>query len=584
MLKLGISAHIDKLLPSLAKIHIMSGMADHDRLSNLPTEVLIRIFQHCSDFTSLWSLMNTSSHPSTVFKNNPSTISNAILNTKVPSPTRALIQGILSLHKNEFLCRTQEDDLFEFDLCEVPLLPSISGTPPEMRCLIRLAHHVHVHTHLFIEACMQKCLQSSLGDREYTDGFQNPTWSEEQRALLGFWQLVFLNKLREKLEDGSLKWPADLRASLEGGSEFYGSQSYGLSTICRAMQIMMALDYLTNFYSVSKSEQALLSSNTSTLPSLLMERTFCWNCQHSPSPEAISQGQEPDKDIRQPPIDFDTGSSIETCIEVKNESNELNSQMVDSLAESQEETDRGPEGEPESGEEGEMLAQPTQEHIQEVSEDTSRDSGHNTDQWYDQQLSEQRHVSQPPRRRWYRSSDSSSESEEEAYDSSSEGEEEDYSEEDEESDSDESSGVGAADCILRSPSETDSEDYEFPWRLRIRYPSIDPYRPRPIQDFGPDSAGQDECSDLQRPPLGLQFWNSMTLNPEGGPGKYMQFPAYVRYGFLLWDEWRMIEFGLWSKEPIEDMSAYYQKWFRFLSSDDMRFHHKFRYAGDRDWL
>ena len=571
----------------------MPEMAVHHRLLSLPNELLVRIFQHSSDSSSLWSLINTSSQLSSVFDSNASAICNAILNTKVPSPTRALLQGTLSFHKNTFLCRTPEDDLSEFDLSEVPLLPSVSGTASEMRWLIRLAHHVHIHAHLLIEACMQRCLKSSLGDRGYDDGFKNPTWSEEQRALLGFWQLIFVNKLRGKLHDGSLKWSASLKASLEGGSQFYGSQSYGLSTICRAMQMTMALDYLTNIYSVSKSERALLDSKTFKLPSLPREKRSGWNCQHSPSPEAISQGQEPDKNVRQLVIISDTELSAGICSESENNSNEMNSQNVDSTEESRRHTDVRPDDELEAGEEGELLARPVQEQGQEVREVTSRGYAQDIDPGREQQVSGHNSDTQSPMRRWYGPPSSSSESEEGAHGSSNENEEdntdeedseEEDSDEDEDSDSDESTGVGAADCILRSPSETDSEDCQFPWRLSIRYQSGNPYRPRPVQDFGPGSTSKNEWLDLPRPPLGLQFWNSMALNPEGGPGKYMQFSAYSRYGFLLWDEWRMIEFGFWSREPIEDMSAYYQKWFRFLSTDDMRFHRNFRYAGDKDWL
>lgn len=566
----------------------MAEIAVHDRLSSLPTELLVRIFQHSSDFSSLWSLINTSAQLSSIFNSHASTISNAILNTKVPSPTRALLQGTLSLHKNSFICRTPEEDLFEFDLAEVPLLPNVSGTPSEMRWLIRLAYHVHVHAHLLIKGCMQKCLKSSLGDRECDDRFKNPTWSEEQRALLGFWQLLFVNVMREKLHDGSLNWPASLKDSLEGGSQFYGSQSYGLITVCRAMQMMMALDYLKNIYSVPKSEQGSLNSKTFKLPPLPSDKRFGWNCQHSPSPEAISQGQEPEENIRQPVLVSHTEPSTGACREAENQS-VINSRNVDFTEELRGQTYLRPEGESEGGEEGELLEQHDQEHVEEVGDNTSRQCVPNIDTGREQQLPGNDPDTQPPMHRRYGTSSSYRESGVEDYKSSNENEGDDSdkdedSGEDEDSDSDGSSGMGAADCVFRSPSETDSEDYEFPWRLRIRYPSGNPYRPRPVQDFGPDSTGKDEWLDLQRPPLGLQFWNSMTLNPEGGPGKYMQFAAYSRYGFLLWDEWRMIEFGLWSSEPIEDMSGYYQKWFRFLSTDDMRFHHNFRYAGDPDWL
>lgn len=282
-----------------------------------------------------------------------------------------------------------------------------------------------------------------------------------------------------------------------------------------------------NIYSVSKSERALLDSKTFNLSSLPKEKRSGWNCQRSPSPEAISQGQEPDENVRQLVIVSDIELSVGICTEAENSSNEMNSQNVDSTEESRRHTDVRADGELEAGEEGELLAQPVQEQGQEVSEVTSRGYAHDIDPGREQQFSGHNSDTQSPMRRWYGPPGSSSESEEGAYGSSNENEEDNTdvedseekdSHEDEDSDSDESTGVGAADCILRSPSETDSEDYHFPWRLRIRYPSSNPYRPRPVQDFGPGSTSKNEWLDLPRPPLGLQFWNSMTLNPKEVPG------------------------------------------------------------------
>ncbi|KAJ5770863.1 uncharacterized protein N7511_002914 [Penicillium nucicola] len=179
------------------------------------------------------------------------------------------------------------------------------------------------------------------------------------------------------------------------------------------------------------------------------------------------------------------------------------------------------------------------------------------------------------------SSSQSSSSDDEVYLFSDE--DEDGSDENEHSDEDEIDPRNGALRIFFDASDTDSDDYEYPGRLQERRRPTNPYVARAIRDFGSRSTAE-ECLDLKMAPLGLQFWYSMTLNPEGGPGKYILFDAYARYGFLFWEGWRMIEFGLWSNKPIEDMSVYYQRWFRFLSPEDMAFHLKFRYFGDEDWL
>ncbi|KAJ5972735.1 uncharacterized protein N7479_002653 [Penicillium vulpinum] len=155
-----------------------------------------------------------------------------------------------------------------------------------------------------------------------------------------------------------------------------------------------------------------------------------------------------------------------------------------------------------------------------------------------------------PRERYFEPLSSSSESDDDIYLISDE--DEDRSHENEDSDDDESSDRSGTLRIFYDV--TDSDEYEYPGRLQIQNRPVGQHVARPVRDFGLHSTGE-ECLDLERVPLGLQFWDSMTLNLEGGPGKYMRFDAYARYGFLLWEEWRMIEFGLWSNKPIEDMSV-----------------------------
>lgn len=84
-------------------------------------------------------------------------------------------------------------------------------------------------------------------------------------------------------------------------------------------------------------------------------------------------------------------------------------------------------------------------------------------------------------------------------------------------------------------------------------PALTPLRAMSRKVFGPQSIGAEEYFDLDRQPVGLQFWRSMMGNPQGGPAKYMRFGGYVRYGFSIWEEQQMIKFGLWSRDAIEDM-------------------------------
>ncbi|THC91961.1 hypothetical protein EYZ11_008577 [Aspergillus tanneri] len=303
----------------------------------------------------------------------------------------------------------------------------------------------------------------------------------------------------------------------------------------------MALNYLTNFDSVPKSERLLIRSKIFKLPPFPKDREFCWDCRPPPSWEAITQGQEPDKNPREPTTVSDTALIAVTDPGAEQLRNQIKLQIV------------GSGGEPEEEPEEESSEQRSQERIQEPSQDFSLDANHRRDEQPDEELD-----LRSRRNWWFGPLSSSSESEEDVYFFSDEYKEGDDDDKNKDGDDDESNGGGATLCILRPPSETDSDDYEYPDRLQILNRPINQYRARPVRDFGPDLTGKEECLDLERAPLGLQFWDSMVLNPEGGPGKYMR--------------------------PIEDMSVYYQKWFRFLCPEDMAFHQKFRYVWDKDWL
>ncbi|KAJ5201486.1 uncharacterized protein N7498_006149 [Penicillium cinerascens] len=327
----------------------------------------------------------------------------------------------------------------------------------------------------------------------------------------------------------------------------------------------MVLDYLRGY---PKSERLLERSKIFNLPPILKEREFGWDCQPPPSWQAISQGQEPDENPREQITASDIVSNVVTEPSAEQLINEMECQLVDPSEQLEEEPREN------LGEEQEEAS--SEQHSQEPSQELSLRNCQQSDE----------NLSLRSRRiRWFGPQSSSSESEpNEFYFLSDEDSEGDDDDENEDSDDGESIVIRPTRCTLRDTSDTDSDEYEFPDRLRVIGGSISQYRECPVQDFGPDSTGEEEYLDLERASLGLQFWSSMVSNPEGGPGKYMHFKAYSRYGFLLWEEWRMIEFGLWSNKPIEDMSVYYQKWFRFLCPEDMALHKKFRYAWDEDWL
>lgn len=80
--------------------------------------------------------------------------------------------------------------------------------------------------------------------------------------------------------------------------------------------------------------------------------------------------------------------------------------------------------------------------------------------------------------------------------------------------------------------------------------------------------------------LEQQFWGEMVEDPDAGPARYMSSETYIRYGFAIWKEQRMVDLGLWSKGYV-DIPVYYRKWYQFLKSEDVaRYKKKRRYFDD----
>ncbi|KAJ5293822.1 hypothetical protein N7508_008643 [Penicillium antarcticum] len=357
-----------------------------------------------------------------------------------------------------------------------------------------------------IESCIQRCLKSPLGQRRFPEGFEDPTWTEEQRMLLGFWRFMYWNQLKTDMKRGLLRWTRLDLAKLERWLPYedspavFGKQAY------------TALFYIEDLIAPGAPKRKLpaLHIKSFELLELPKEKEFGWKCQPAPSSLAITQHWQP-------------------------------------------------------GEKFHELTAP--EVIQKIARLYSAEHD---------ELSDLTHVSCP---RGYCNGSSSVK-------------DEGYS-------SDSSSGSNSGGDInpqtgerlrIRSPHgstlryPTSEEDTEIQyWSVLTRH--FHDWNPRPVRDFDSELKERDEWFDLGRPPLGLRFWRSMSLDPEGGPAKYMWFEGYIRYGFALWEEKRMIDLGLWSNGIIDDMSEYYQRWYQFLHPEDIsRYKVKSRFLRSEDEL
>ncbi|KAF5854798.1 hypothetical protein ETB97_011374 [Aspergillus alliaceus] len=99
-------------------------------------------------------------------------------------------------------------------------------------------------------------------------------------------------------------------------------------------------------------------------------------------------------------------------------------------------------------------------------------------------------------------------------------------------------------------------------------PDIIPPVPFPIQPFG-DIPPREEWRMLHGKTIGVHFWYHMRDNRKAGPGQYIRSAAYLKYGFAIWEEQRMVEMGLWSSKALTDASEYLLRWYSFLSEEDL---------------
>ncbi|KNG84858.1 hypothetical protein ANOM_007654 [Aspergillus nomiae NRRL 13137] len=133
-------------------------------------------------------------------------------------------------------------------------------------------------------------------------------------------------------------------------------------------------------------------------------------------------------------------------------------------------------------------------------------------------------------------------------------------------DSDGSEGWVGVDRVFRVP-----EDRLIIVENPPRDPEILSPVPLPIQGFG-EFPSRPEWRTLHGETLGVQFWRRMDHTSNGGPGQYIRPTAYLKYGFAIWEEQRMIDMGLWSTEARVDASDHLRRWYSFLSEEDLKFY------------
>ncbi|GFF44471.1 hypothetical protein IFM46972_07558 [Aspergillus udagawae] len=521
-----------------------------DRLSQLPSELLVAIFQQCADFSSVWSLMRTSKLMLSVFNDRASEIVSEVMLLAVPVQTRIVMQGILAMHMGTFSQWEKYSDVLRYFMSS-SIRPAnrIIASSAQLRKFVYLSHYIHVLAHLCIERMIQRCLDGPLGQRQYPPGFRLPTWTEEQRTVLALWRLLFWNQLKIEGANGSLGWSTGELKRL-ASSHLY--DQYPSSA--QVYQTFAAWVFIADI-SPAESPSDLSESparDSFPLPSMPSEFDwveFDWVCEPPPSSRAITQGR-----------------MFEVC--------EHDLDVMFPLQQSGHPQQRG-------GDESSPEAAQDTSHDLSVGSSPEHSLEHSSESPSQALPDLTGEAVQPPRRpaRFFYGTDSEDESSDDNEWNTAEDFQEDT--EDEESSSDSSSDTsgdgfirGTNACMLIAPPSPDEFYIWGRWQ---------PYVPCPVRDYGPQSLRGPEWEDLDREPLSIQLWHNSRWYSVAAPAQYKWFHPYARYGFAFWEERRMMQLGLWSHQALDDPVEYYRRWYTFLSQEDIkRLKTNFGYISDDD--
>ncbi|KAF7172830.1 hypothetical protein CNMCM5623_004959 [Aspergillus felis] len=518
-----------------------------DRLSQLPSELLVAIFKQCADFSSVWSLMRASKLMFSVFNDRACEIVSEVMLLAVPVQTRIVMQGILAMYLGTFSQWEKYVTIGNFMSTDIRPANRIIASSAQLRKFVYLSHYIHVLAHLCIERMIQRCLESPLGQRQYPPGFRLPTWTEEQRTVLALWRLIFWNQLKIEGAKGSLGWSTGELKRL-ASSHLYDQYPSNASVYQAFAAWLFIADISPAESSSDLSESP--ARDPFPLPSMPSEFDwveFDWVCEPPPSSRAITQGR-----------------TFEDC------EHDLN--VMDPRPQSGHTPQRGDD---------ESSPEAAQGPSHDLSGGSGPEDGTESPSQPGADLTGE--AVQPPRlpaRRFFYGTPSEDESSDDDEWNTTEDFQEDT--EDEESSSDsgsDSSGDGprrGVAIICRMAYAPSSDEFYIWGRPQ-------PYVPCPVRDYGPQSLRGPEWEDLDREPLSIQLWHRTSGYFPAGPAKYMWFRPYARYGFAFWEERRMMQLGLWSHQALDDPVEYYQRWYTFLSQEDIkRLETNFGYISDDD--
>ncbi|KAL5357188.1 hypothetical protein BJX96DRAFT_144030 [Aspergillus floccosus] len=470
-----------------------------DSLSCLPSELLFEIHRRCSSFSCLWSLLNTSSRLRSVFNERANDIVHTVLNSTNPVQTRVRMRIVLAMQTRSLSAQRYES-IESTQSAQWILSESLVASPEQLRQFVRLSHRIHVMAHLCIAECLENCLASPISPREIPLNLEGPSWTEENRVLLGLWHVWCLNGLKIAAREGHLRWSEEDIALVQRAG-VYRFPAYPNSVY----QGITASRWLWRQANPGLSEADFWPDGTPDilpLPRLAHSAEFGWKCQEPSTPAAIEQDWM-------------------GCIEY-----------------------HPPKPNP----------PPVMVHRPEAqiwSSDSSDD-----DYEFDSESPSEEDASEDGDSEAEASGSEGSDTDSEAEPLSSEGSDSDSAP----SESTQAPPVSSLRVVNRNPPQINAPIRKFQWyAARSRRP--------------PEHGKlEKEWHNLDARTLGWQIWYNMTSDPNAGDAQHMAYNGYIKYGFAIWEERRMIDLGMWSNDAWNNPTRFYWRCYELLSDKDVHCH------------
>ena len=129
----------------------------HAGLYRLPNELVIQVLASCPDFSTLWSLARTSRTLWALFGGNAAAVVEGVLQQGVSLPLAGILRATARAHLGTLCGGDQEPAVNHLVWAQSPPFRRDEVPTGLLRNIVRLAHDIHVLSHLYLEERLLRC-------------------------------------------------------------------------------------------------------------------------------------------------------------------------------------------------------------------------------------------------------------------------------------------------------------------------------------------------------------------------------------------------------------------------------------------